>query len=123
MKQDLIYEAYLNVVNEAAEPKFKVGDYVIEIYGNQLHKVLELFPNNLRVYGYSINASYTAECSDFKLWEPKEDEVCIFWNNVSNTAVIAKLRYIVSTGTYRTEHSYWDNCMPFTGALPPHIKD
>ena len=56
-------------------------------------------------------------------WEPKEDEVCIFWNNDSNTAVIAKLRYIVSTGTYRTEHSYWDNCMPFTGALPPHIKD
>ena len=103
------------------EPKFKVGDYVRYIHTNS-PKPLRIVNINCERY-YFENAEIILRLDEIEKWEPREGEVCIFWNNDSNTAVIAKLRYIVSTGTYRTEHSYWDNCMPFTGALPPHIKD
>ena len=103
------------------EPEFKIGDYVRYIHANS-PKPLQISNINCERY-YFENAEIILRLDEIEKWEPREGEVCIFWNNDSNTAVIAKLRYIVSTGTYRTEHSYWDNCMPFTGALPPHIKD
>ena len=103
------------------EPEFKIGDYVRYIHANS-PKPLQIVNINCERY-YFENAKIILRLDEIEKWEPREGEVCIFWNNDSNTAVIAKLRYIVSTGTYRTEHSYWDNCMPFTGALPPHIKD
>ncbi len=103
------------------EDKFKVGDYVRYIHTNS-PKPLRIININCERY-YFENAKIILRLDEIEKWEPREGEVCIFWNNDSNTAVIAKLRYIVSTGTYRTEHSYWENCMPFTGALPPHIKD
>lgn len=103
------------------EPEFKIGDYVRYIHANS-PKPLRIVNINCERY-YFENAKIILRLDEIEKWEPREGEVCIFWNNDSNTAVIAKLRYIVSTGTYRTEHSYWDNCMPFTGALPPHIKD
>ena len=103
------------------EPEFKIGDYVRYIHTNS-PKPLRIVNINCERY-YFENAGIILRIDEIEKWEPREGEVCIFWNNDSNTAVIAKLRYIVSTGTYRTEHSYWDNCMPFTGALPPHIKD
>ena len=102
------------------EPEFKVGDYVRYIHANS-PKPLQIVNINCERY-YFENAKIILRVDEIEKWEPREDEVCIFWNNGSNTAVIAKLRYIVSTGTYRTEHSYWDNCMPFTGTLPPHMK-
>ena len=103
------------------EPEFKIGDYVRYIHANS-PKPLQIVNINCERY-YFENAKIILRLDEIEKWEPREGEVCIFWNNDSNTAVIAKLRYIVSTGTYRTEHSNWDNCMPFTGALPPHIKD
>ena len=103
------------------EPEFKIGDYVRYIHANS-PKPLQISNINCERY-YFENAEIILRIDEIEKWEPKEDEVCVFWNNNSNTAVIAKLRYIVSTDTYRTEHGYWDNCIPFTGILPPHMKD
>ena len=102
------------------EPEFKVGDWITV---NGPTGTFTECISGIADDTYTLSGTNICYKSQASKWEPKEDEVCIFWNNASNTAVIAKLRYIVSTGTYRTEHSYWDNCMPFTGALPPHIKD
>ena len=103
------------------EPEFKIGDYVRYIHANS-PKPLQISNINCERY-YFENVEIILRIDEIEKWEPKEDEVCVFWNNNSNTAVIAKLRYIVNTDTYRTEHGYWDNCMPFTGILPPHMKD
>ena len=102
------------------ESEFKIGDWITVKgpTGSFTECISGIADDTYTLSG--TNICYKSQASK---WEPKEDEVCIFWNNDSNTAVIAKLRYIVSTGTYRTEHSYWDNCMPFTGELPPHMKD
>ena len=102
------------------EPEFKVGDWITV---NGPTGTFTECISGIADDTYTLSGTNICYKSQASKWEPKEGEVCIFWNNDSNTAVIAKLRYIVSTGTYRTEHSYWDNCMPFTGALPPHIKD
>ena len=102
------------------EPKFKIGDWITV---NGPTGTFTECISGIADDTYTLSRTNICYKSQASKWEPKEGEVCLFWNNDSNTAVIAKLRYIVSTGTYRTEHSYWDNCMPFTGALPPHIKD
>ena len=102
------------------ESEFKIGDWITV---NGPTGTFTECISGITDDTYTLSRTNICYKSQASKWEPKEDEVCIFWNNDSNTAVIAKLRYIVSTGTYRTEHSYWDNCMPFTGALPPHIKD
>ena len=102
------------------ESEFKVGDWITV---NGPTGTFTECISGIADDTYTLSGTNICYKSQASKWEPKEGEVCIFWSNDSNTAVIAKLRYIVSTGTYRTEHSYWDNCMPFTGALPPHIKD
>ena len=97
------------------EPEFKVGDWITV---NGPTGTFTECISGIADDTYTLSGTNICYKSQASKWEPKKGEVCIFWNNDSNTAVIAKLRY-----TYRTEHSYWDNCMPFTGALPPHIKD
>lgn len=102
------------------EPEFKVGDWITVNgpTGTFTECISGIADNTYTLSG--TNICYRSQASK---WEPKEDEVCIFWDNGYNTAVITKLRDIVDTATYRTEHNYWDNCMPFTGILPPHMKD
>lgn len=46
-------------------------------------------------------------------WQPQPGEVCIFWDNGSDYAAVN----VFSNPTK------WDNCMPFTGDLPPNLKD
>ncbi len=103
------------------EPKFKVGDYVRYIHTNS-PKPLRISNINCERY-YFENAGIILRIDEIEKWEPKEDEVCIFWDIDNMGAVIAKLLCITAAGKYRTEHNYWDNCMPFTGILPPHMKD
>lgn len=59
-------------------------------------------------------------------WKPKPGEWCWFWDNEYRCAVLnifvgieadKQFKYISKTGT-----SY-ENCAPFTGELPPHLKE
>ena len=102
------------------EPEFKVGDWIT--VNGPTGPFTECI-SGIADDTYTLSGTNICYKSQASKWEPKEGEVCIFWDIGNMGAVITKLMYIMSTGTYRTEHSYWDNCMPFTGALPPHIKD
>ena len=102
------------------EPEFKVGDWITV---NGPTGTFTECISGIADDTYTLSGTNICYKSQASKWEPKEGEVCIFWDIGNMGAVITKLMYIMSTGTYRTEHSYWDNCMPFTGALPPHIKD
>ena len=102
------------------ESEFKVGDWITV---NGPTGTFTECISGIADDTYTLSGTNICYKSQASKWEPKKGEVCIFWDIGNMGAVITKLMYIMSTGTYRTEHSYWDNCMPFTGALPPHIKD
>lgn len=91
------------------EPKFKAGDWVTHI---EVEKPWQITDNSLK----------HLDNRDLIKWEPKGGEVCIFWDTRGSHAIIDTFRY-KTNNKYHTENTFWDNCMPFTGVLPPHIKD
>lgn len=106
------------------EPKFKVGDWLIEIHSGSYAKVLEVFTQEVRVKLYDCNSIITTENTDFKLWEPKEGDICWFWNK-SN--IYPRLATFIneSLGSYYadTSNDGFDFCEPFIGQLPSYLKE
>lgn len=110
------------------EPKFKIGDYVRYIHTNS-PKPLRIININCERY-YFENAEIILRVDEIEKWEPKEGEVCIFWEEDSeyNRAIIGRLKRILSNGNYIMDYGSgctvtYSMCMPFTGILPPHMKD
>ena len=102
------------------EPNFKVGDYVRYIHTNS-PKPLRIIHIHWERY-YFENAEIILRVDEIEKWEPKEGEVCLFWDSVDTGAVISKFSHMEQE-KYSTDLHTWNNCMPFTGALPPHMKD
>ena len=102
------------------EPKFKVGDFVRYIHAYS-PKPLRIINIHYEKY-YFENAEIILRVDEIEKWEPKEGEICIFWDSVDTGAVISKFSHMEQE-KYGTDLYTWNNCMPFTGTLPPHMKD
>ena len=119
----------INVTPE--EPKFKVGDWVVEIHSTTKAQVLELFGNQIRVKFCYPDAIITTDSSDFIPWKPKKGEYCWFWNKGA-TIIILELLEIVEDGNRKyfaampnIPHSlggYYQYCEPFFGTLPTKLQ-
>ena len=110
------------------EPEFKVGDFVRYIHTNS-PKPLRIININCERY-YFENAEFILRVDEIEKWEPREGEVCIFWKEASeyNRAVIGRLKQILPNGNYVMDYGSgctvtYSKCMPFTGVLPPHMKE
>lgn len=79
------------------EPKFKVGDWLIEIHSGSYAKVLEVFTQEVRVKLYDCNSIITTENTDFKLWKPQLGELVILKNKNDITSII---KYNGETNVY-----------------------
>ena len=115
------------------EPKFKVGDWLIEIHSGSYAKVLEVIKKDLlRVNLYDSNAIITTESTDFILWQPKKGEWCWF-SNKNGIPTIGQFLSIETDGNRKysatfpnTPHpfiTYYDYCEPFLGQLPTNLQD
>ena len=102
------------------EPKFKVGDWVVEIHSTTKAQVLELFGNQIRVKFCYPDAIITTDSSDFIPWVPKNGDWCWFWVDGQDYHDLRKLNktdkhtspYItIPIGRYKF-------CEPFIGNLP-----
>ena len=102
------------------EPEFKVGDWITV---NGPTGTFTECISGIADDTYTLSGTNICYKSQASKWEPKEDEVCIFWDNHSAGAFIDKFKYLSNNGKYHTERSFWITCMPFTGILPPHMKD
>lgn len=102
------------------EPKFRVGDFVRYIHTNS-QKPLRIINIHCERY-YFENAEIILRVDEIEKWKPTEGEMCIFWDSVDTGAVISKFSYMEQE-KYGTDLYTWNNCMPFTGTLPPHMKD
>ena len=109
------------------EPKFKVGDWVVEIHSTTKAQVLELFGNQIRVKFYYPDAIITTDSSDFIPWVPKSGDWCWF-SNKNGIPTIGQFLSIETDGNRKysatfpnTPHpfiTYYDYCEPFIGNLP-----
>lgn len=102
------------------EPELKVGDWITV---NGPTGTFTECISGIADDTYTLSGTNICYRSQASKWEPKEDEVCIFWDNHSAGAFIDKFKYLSNNGKYHTERSFWNTCMPFTGILPPHMKD
>lgn len=56
-------------------------------------------------------------------WEPKEGQVCWFWDKNSDSPMIGNFERMDDNGRYvRSQNYSWDYCTPFTGELPEPFK-
>lgn len=115
------------------EPKFKVGDWVID--KKRKHKPFMVTSSDLE----ADSPNYVK--IDCELWQPKPGEWCWFWNEPSDIPILAKLisieyflerptEYKIKTPSYISEtvyscmtYMYFKNCEPFIGQLPTNLKD
>ena len=102
------------------KPEFKVGDFVRYIHANS-QKPLRIINIHCERY-YFENAEIILRVDEIEKWKPTEGEICIFWDTINTGAVISKFSHMEQE-KYGTDLYTWNNCMPFTGTLPPHMKD
>ena len=98
------------------EPKFKVGDWI-----RQGDRVFQYTYKDLQ-----YDKANPTHCQNDEKWEPKGGEVCIFWDdNHTNEAIIARYSHSERSFYYplKKPNSCYQNCMPFIGTLPPHMKE
>ena len=115
---------------------FKPGDWVVEIHSEEIHKIIELFPDVCRVIKPISKIIYSTEYTDFKPWHPQPNEWCWFYDsfNPQVTPVLAQFDYM-SDNVYVTKaielplsgegpYPYgFNSCIPFIGILPDIPKD
>lgn len=57
-------------------------------------------------------------------WQPKPGEWCWFWDDeIIKNASLRKFNYYHGTHFFDELEASWDNCAPFIGELPEHLKE
>ena len=105
------------------EPKFKVGDWITV---NGPAGTFTECISGIADDTYTLSGTNICYKSQATKWEPKAGEVCIFWDN-SHTNEVMIARYSHSERSFyyplKRPNTCYQNCMPFIGTLPPHMKD
>ena len=96
------------------EPKFKVGDWVVEIHSTTKAQVLELFGNQIRVKFCYPDAIITTDSSDFIPWVPKPGEWCWFLNK-DRIPVISQFHSLEIDGNRKYSATFPNTPHPMIG--------
>jgi hypothetical protein len=56
-------------------------------------------------------------------WQPKEGEWCWFWDEKLYGAFLSKFEKMQDDVFFDWEGNCWQNCTPFNGELPEHLKE
>ena len=111
--------------------QFKIDNWV-QMLGSEdktIYQVIDILPNDVIDIGDTIVDKY-----DIKLWEPKPNEWCWFWNN-DNQPFLAQFeemdddQYVTKQGLHGSYADLSDAtfsfrfCEPFIGQLPTNLKD
>ena len=109
------------------EPKFKVGDWVVNKTSKQrIVKKVASIP-----YGDSVTVGDTEVginvmlINDLELWQPKAGEWCWFWSETLKTPMLLQFERFCSTDLYKYNANNGRNyqyCEPFLGKLPTTLK-
>ena len=57
-------------------------------------------------------------------WQPKPGEWCLFWDDKTPKCIHLRPFYQFCGGVFYSDlRTVYDNCAPFTGELPEHLKE
>lgn len=56
-------------------------------------------------------------------WQPKPGEWCWFWDEQFDGAFLSKFEKMIDDVFFDRERNSWENCAPFIGELPEHLKE
>jgi hypothetical protein len=56
-------------------------------------------------------------------WQSKPGEWCWFWDERNTCARLAKFAIFKDDAYHEHTHNGWENCAPFIGELPDHLKE
>lgn len=106
------------------EPKFKVGDWVRDSYGNiqLIERILPCDRHKENIWFKHAGAAFSTE---LKHWTPQPGEWCWFWDAHHTIPVIRRFKKEAdSEYPYKAiDDVSYENCEPFIGTLPTHLKD
>ena len=115
------------------EPKFKVGDWVVNKTSKQriVKKITSIYSDTVTVGDTEVGINVML-INDLELWKPEKGEYCWFWNK-GTTITILELLEIVDDGNIKyfaampnIPHSlggYYQYCEPFRGTLPTKLRN
>ena len=115
------------------EPKFKVGDWVVNKTSKQriVKKVTSTYSDTVTVGDTEVGINVML-INDLELWKPKKGEYCWFWNK-GTTLTVLELLEVVEDGNRKyfaampnIPHSlggYYQYCEPFFGTLPTELRN
>ena len=107
------------------EPKFKVGDWAVNKTSKQciIKKVTSVYNDSVTVGDSTVGINVML-IDDLELWEPKEGDICWFWDKSNIYPRLATFTNN-SLGLYYADISKdgFEFCEPFIGKLPTNIKE
>ena len=122
-----------NYRTKPEEPKFKVGDWVVNKTSKQriIKKITSIYSDTVTVGNTEVGINVML-INDLELWKPEKGEYCWFWNK-GTTITILELLEIVDDGNRKyfaampnIPHSlggYYQYCEPFFGTLPTELRN
>ena len=114
------------------EPKFKVGDWVVNKTSKQriIKKVTSVYSDTVTVGDSTVGINVML-IKDCELWQPKPGEWCWFYQNKREIPTLGNLKYFsdkdsfcaYSTPKASMSVKYFKHCEPFLGQLPTNLQD
>ena len=121
------------------EPKFKVGDWVV----NRINEIGQILQEDYKGKGlYKISNTHALKCEvgtsakDLTIWVPKSGEWCWFYFDSENKPYLSKFKcmrgedYIAydknsrwSSGMRSVNTNVYKRCEPFFGTLPTELRN
>lgn len=109
-----------SISNETVYVKIKRGETTYYLDGKYLE---DSHPTLYPIEQYrAIIANLPAP--EPEKWQPKPGEWCLFWDDEFKfLIVLAKFKRMVNNKFETEFNETWDNCAPFIGELPEHLKE
>ena len=110
------------------EPKFKVGDWVVNKTSKQriVKKITSTTYSDTVTVGNTEVGINVMLINDLELWQPKKGDWCWFWDEILKNPMLLQFERFCSTGFYKYETNNklnYQYCEPFLGQLPTNLQD
>ena len=108
------------------EPKFKVGDWVVNKTSKQriVKKITSIYSDTVTVGNTEVGINVML-INDLELWQPKKGDWCWFWDEILKNPMLLQFERFCSTDFYKYETKdrlYYQYCEPFLGQLPTNLQ-
>ena len=105
------------------EPKFKVGDWVVNKTSKQsiIKKITSTYDDAVTVGDTEVGINVML-INDLELWQPKAGDWCWFWDS-GNFPELRQFKRLLISNKYQSCQTFtYDYCEPFLGKLPTTLK-